>query len=123
MTNTTIDAAGPLGTTIAVAAWTDPQWPGLAIHKTALLKSGWDVTHVPSGLRICNLPSEAKARAALPRIGALADWDRPVDKLFLEYDPAARIYDPANALVRMVAVKQTILAIEKAARKRNTRSA
>lgn len=118
MTDTTIDAAGPLGTTVAVAAWVDPQWPGLAIHKTVLLKSGWDITHVPSGLRICNLPSEAKARATLPLIGALADWNRPVDKLFLEYDPTTRLYDPANATVRLWAVKQRILGIEKATRKR-----
>lgn len=118
MTDTTIDATGPLGTTVVVAAWVDPQWPGLAIHKTVLLKSGWDVTHVPSGLRICNLPSEAKARAALTKIGALMNWNRPIDKLFLKYDPATRTYSPANAIVRLWAVKQRILGIEKSMRKR-----
>jgi len=109
----TISAVGPEGRTVTVEAWIDPQWPGLAAHKTVLQPSGWDITHVPSGLRIATLPSEARTHIALSKIGALTDWDRPADKLFLPYDPATRTYNPnaANALVRLLAVKQTILSI------------
>jgi hypothetical protein len=117
---TTISVAGPEGRTVTIEAWIDPQWPGLAIHKTVLQPRGWDITHVPSGLRITTLPSKAKARIALSKIGVLTDWDRPGDKLFMPYDPATRTYDPNNAgsaLMKLLATKQTILSIVKETRK------
>jgi len=102
----------PDGHAVTVEAWIDPQWPGLAIHKTVLQPRGWDITHVPSGLRIATLPSKAKAHTALPKIGALTDWDRPGDKLFRDYNPATRTYGedkPGSALVKLLAVQRTIL--------------
>lgn len=66
----------------AVFAFTDPRFPGLAIHGPWELRIGdWRVTHIPSGLIVATLPTRAAATAALEIIGKLQDWNRPQEEV------------------------------------------
>ncbi len=61
-----------------VPGFTDPRFPGLAVHGAwELTDHEWRVTHIPSGLIVATLPTRAAATAALGMIGALQDWNRP----------------------------------------------
>lgn len=40
--------------------------------------SGWNVSHVPTGLCICHCGSPWKARRALRTLNALGDWNVPI---------------------------------------------
>jgi hypothetical protein len=71
-----------------VTAYADDRFRGLAIHGPWELGSDdWRITHVPSGLIIAALPTRAAATAALPIIGQLQDWNRPLPEVAAHGEP------------------------------------
>jgi len=71
-----------------VTAFADDRFPGLAIHGPWELNSDeWRITHVPSGLIIATLPTRAAATAALPIIGQIQDWNRPLPEVAAHDEP------------------------------------
>ena len=71
-----------------VTAFADDRFPGLAIHGPWELNSDeWRITHVSSGLIIATLPTRAAATAALPIIGQIQDWNRPLPEVAAHGEP------------------------------------
>jgi len=71
-----------------VTAFADDRFPGLAIHGPWELNSDeWRITHVSSGLIIATLPTRAAATAALPIIGQIQDWNRPLPEVAAHDEP------------------------------------
>jgi len=71
-----------------LTAYADDRFPGLAVHGPWELDSNdWRITHVPSGLAIALLPTRAAATAALPIIGRIRDWNRPLPEVAAHGEP------------------------------------
>jgi hypothetical protein len=59
--------------------------PGLAVHRAVTMTgeetNDWNVTHAPSGFRVCgSFPTRKQAVAAATEFGPLVDWTLPYTK-------------------------------------------
>ena len=78
--------------------------PGLAVHRAVTMTgeetSDWNVTHTPSGSRVCgSFPTRKQAVEAATEFGPLADWTRSFDEIALDADLVMHVFNIRNRVL------------------------